>query len=261
MYTRFLLLFLSLRLLTPPLPAQTVLQDSVLLEEDPEEKVWEESTTEYTVPPATPAPPVSPVSIRPISEQRWKEASGVLDYSDERKPKPPKPSRPITPKSPSLIDWQGLGQFGGNLVQVILIGLAVLGIAYGIFHMLRQPGNRTLQRASDGVIITEANLDQYLQETDLQRFLRAALESGNYALAIRLYYLQIIKTLSERRAIAWSKEKTNRDYLREMRHHPQHDAFRQATRTFERVWYGNSGLQAEEYARLETQFSTLLNNL
>lgn len=107
----------------------------------------------------------------------------MLDYSDERKPKPPKPSRPITPKSPSLIDWQGLGQFGGNLVQLILIGLAVLGIAYGIFHMLRQPGNRTLQRASDGVIITEANLDRDLQETDLQRFLRAALESGNYALA------------------------------------------------------------------------------
>ena len=46
-----------------------------------------------------------------------------------------------------------------------------------------------------------------------------ALAAGNFSLAVRLYYLQVIKTLSEQNAIAWSREKTNRDYLHETREH------------------------------------------
>ena len=63
------------------------------------------------------------------------------------------------------------------------------------------------------------NLDQYIHETDLERFLREALAQGNYTLAIRLYYLQVIKDLSAKSAIRWSREKTNRDYQRELRSH------------------------------------------
>ncbi|HMX39939.1 MAG TPA: DUF4129 domain-containing protein [Saprospiraceae bacterium] len=257
------LLFLILIGLWPTPPAlygQTEAQDeapSEIYEETVQEAMPDDEASAV----ATPPPPVSPVPSRPVAAERWAKASEGLDYSDERTPEPPKPIEPVRQERPSGIDWGGIGQFGGNLLQGILMTLAVLGIGYGIYRMLQQPSNRSIERASDGVVITAANLDQYLHETDLQRFLRSALESGNYALAIRLYYLQIIKGLSERRLIAWSKEKTNRDYLRELRQHPQYEAFREATRTFERVWYGNSALQAEEYAALEPHFSRLLSNI
>jgi hypothetical protein len=115
--------------------------------------------------------------------------------------------------------------------------------------MLEAPRNKQIAR--DGVEITLDNLDDYLHETDLDRFLREALTQGNYPLAVRLYYLQIIKNLAEKNAIRWSREKTNRDYLREMRGHPAAEPFREATRIYERVWYGNQPLSAEEFAALE----------
>lgn len=211
----------------------------------------------YEAPVPTPAPAAQPVATRPIAAERWADASAGLDYSKDR-PKPPKPERQHTPRN---VNWGGMSQFLGNLLQTLLIIAAIGGIAFGIYRMLQEPRNRRILRAQDGVEITEANLDQYLHETDLERFLRNALANGQYALAIRLYYLQAIKDLSERGNIKWAKEKTNRDYLREMRNHPQHDNFRSATRTFERVWYGNEGLNADEFARLEPQFKSLLANI
>lgn len=250
-------LLLTLLALSCPLAAQ---DEPELLPDPDNTEILEETgeEVEYIAEPvATPPPPVQPVATRPVAAEKWADAAAGLDYSKDR-PKPPKPER--QPRTPNNFDWSGLGKLG-EFLQVLLIVAAIAGIGYGIYRMLQEPRNRRILRAQDGVEITEANLDQYLHETDLERFLRTALANGNYALAIRLYYLQVIKDLSERGAIKWAKEKTNRDYLREMRNHAQHDNFRSATRTFERVWYGNEGLSAEEFARLEPQFKSLLANI
>lgn len=200
-------------------------------------------------------------TLRPVSDGQWRDASGELDYSDdrprERRKRPPR-DYSDTPDSGGR-DWTLNTGAWGNVLQVIAIVLAVLGIAFGIYKMLVQPRNRAIAR--DGVAITLDNLEEYLHETDLDRFLRAALAEQNYALAIRLYYLQAIKDLSARNAIHWSREKTNRDYLREMRSHRLSDPFRSATRHFERVWYGNIDLTEPEFRRLEPEFKNLLGNI
>ncbi len=122
--------------------------------------------------------------------------------------------------------------------------------------MLQAPRNRVIAR--DGTEITLANLDEYIHETDLERFLREAMAAANWTLAVRIYFLQIIKHLSEQGAIEWSKEKTNRDYIREMRKHRMHNEFRDVVRHYERSWYGNLTLSAEEYARLEPELKRML---
>jgi len=125
--------------------------------------------------------------------------------------------------------------------------------------MMQTPRNRVLSR--DGTEITLANLDEYIHETDLERFLREALASSNWPLAVRLYFLQTIKQLSEKGVIVWSKEKTNRDYLREMRSHRLSTQFRDTTRQYERVWYGNQEISAADFALLEPEFKALLGEI
>lgn len=191
---------------------------------------------------------------RPIPEQQWKKATADLDYStDTPDPKKAAPRPPADVPNPvrnfDVAFW-------GNVVQILAILLAVLAIGYGIYRMLQQPRNRRVAR--DGAEITEENLEAYLHETDLDRFLREALARGDYPQAVRVYFLQVIKHLSESGAILWSKEKTNRDYLRDMRAHPQFGDFQRATRTFERVWYGNAPLDRAGFAEVEPEFRALL---
>jgi hypothetical protein len=201
-----------------------------------------------------------PITPRNIDEQKWADAAQDLDYSKDVERENPTQRKDMPPPANSLdsgsgINWTGLGQ----LIQVIIIALVLLGLGYAIHRMLQQPQNARI--AYDGTEITSDNVDQYLHETDLDRFLKDALREQNYTLAIRLYYLQIIKELSNKNAIQWSKEKTNRDYQREMRNHHLADPFRRATRSFEQAWYGKEPLSAAQYTIIAPQFQDLLRQI
>lgn len=202
-----------------------------------------------------------PAERRAVTEQDWQKAAGGLDYSrdlPERQKPEKQPSGTADGPGVPRMDWGEPSPFWGNLLQALAIVLAVAAIAYSIYRVIQQPRNR--QIAHDGAEITLENLEAYIHETDLDRFLREALAQQNYPLAIRIYFLQAIKDLSQAGAIHWSKEKTNHDYLREMQTHRLAQAFRQATSTFEYVWYGNAPLTQTDFARLEPEFKVLLQS-
>jgi hypothetical protein len=204
--------------------------------------------------PATRTPPKPPIENRDIEASKWTGASKDIDYSRDQAEPPVERER--RDESGSALDWTAQTQALGKILQILAIVLALLLISYGIYKMLQAPRNKKIAR--DGVVITAENVEQYLHETDLEHFLKDAIAKGNYSLAIRLYYLQIIKALSEKNSIAWSIEKTNRDYLREMASHKMAQPFRNITRTYERVWYGNLLLDSNGFSRMEPDFKTLL---
>ncbi len=205
------------------------------------------------------APPLAPIALREVRGDEWDKAARGMDYSKDV-PKPPKERKRRETNEPDpSFDWNGMTQGLGTFLQALAVIFALCIIAYGIYWMMQTPRNRTISR--DGTEITLANLDEYIHETDLERFLREALAASNWPLAVRLYFLQTIKQLSEKEAIVWSKEKTNRDYLREMRGHRLGTQFRDVTRQFERVWYGNQPLTVEEFMRLEPEFKALLGEI
>lgn len=231
------------------LPGETPDTSGYFYEASEEDYVLAEQATYHP-------PQLKPVEHRSVDGQKWDEASGGLDYSKDL-PEPPKEHKQQLPSGPdSGIDWTAATHGLGIFLQVLAVIVAALAIAYGIWRMLQAPRNRVIAR--DGVEITVDNIDHYLHETDLDRFLREALAQGNYALAVRLYYLQIIKNLSEKNALRWSREKTNRDYLREMRGHPMAEPFREATRLYERAWYGNQALTKTTYAGIEEKMKEVL---
>ena len=195
---------------------------------------------------------------RKIPQDQWQRAADQLNYSNDvpeeiKKPKdePVKPNQTSAPRFEW--DWEFWKGFSKLFSVIVLLSLG----GWLIYNLVQSPSNSVI-RAEDGTEITLANLDEYIQETDLQRFLREALEKGNYSQAVRIYYLQVIKDLSKKEAILWRKEKTNRDYIREMRNHPLSTDFRTATRTYEAVWYGNGELDKAIFGRIEGQMNRLL---
>lgn len=203
------------------------------------------------------APPLKPVARREVDQKKWEDAAKGLDYSKDV----PRMQKQQTPANHFNPDWNGASAGLGQLMQILAIMIAIAGIGYGIYRTLQSPRNRRIGQAEDGTIITLENVDAYIHETDLERFLREALAAGNYPLGIRLYYLQIIKLLSEKEAIRWSRAKTNRDYLREMKDHRLGRAFREATRHYERVWYGNEALDGAGFSALEPSYKQLIASI
>ena len=86
-----------------------------------------------------------------------------------------------------------------------------------------------------------------IHEVDFATRISAAEQAGNFRLAVRLGYLEVLKHLTDRGLIHWQPNKTNHAYLAELAAGPVREAFRAATRQFEYVWYGELRLNTALY--------------
>lgn len=222
------LLLLSFQMLTVLLSAQ--------------EQVEETGANEYR-----------PVNQRSISSESWEKAAGKIDYSRDR-PEEIQEHTP-SPELPELPDFSWLS----TLVQIIAVVTVIAGIGWWVYKMMSMPSNRRLP--SNEHQITPDDLESRIHETDLEKHLRDALARGEYNLAVRIHYLQIIRALSEKKYIRWSKEKTNREYLRELRNTKMEEPVRNITGVYERIWYGNRLTDQEDYLLLAPDFINVLRQV
>ena len=103
------------------------------------------------------------------------------------------------------------------------------------------------------------NIEDNLETAELDPIIKKAIAAKNFPLAIRLYYLAILKELTLAGAITWKKDKTNRIYAQEMQPHRLMEDFRHVTSIFERVWYGDSVLGESAFESIQPSFQNLLN--
>lgn len=203
-----------------------------------------------------------------ISDESWEQAVEGLDYGNIMRPVPEvvEPSEPYVEPDRSHRDWDwdwripGLGTFG----TALLYGLVIIGLAYLLVFLLNRTGASGRSRVKEGdqhKAYSFEELEEYIHETELDRYLRLALEAGDHKAAVRVYYLMTIKALSEKNCIAWKRDKTNFDYVREMRRHPDYQAFRKLTYTFEVVWYGDTEIDQTIYRKVSPDFEAFLNRL
>ncbi|MEO1589378.1 MAG: DUF4129 domain-containing protein, partial [Bacteroidota bacterium] len=80
---------------------------------------------------------------------------------------------------------------------------------------------------------------------------------------IRMYYLKGLQIMAERNIIQWQIQKTNQDYLREIRksRKPLSERWRQLTYAFDYVWYGDLDLGGDQYPTLKTSFQQILQSI
>ncbi len=203
------------------------------------------------------------IAIQELDKQKWEEITSDMDYSgvsevlDEEKGDDSfgedavRERRRISSGGGSLF---GAGLFKGFAI-VFLIAVVVMIILFLIKDGL--PDNKKTEKTA----ITLENIEENIHETDLERFIREAKEKGDYALAMRLYYLSVIKELSLKKLIKWKRDKTNGEYLRELRGSNFFTEFNEVTNIFERIWYGGGKIDAETFAGLEGKFRGLVERV
>lgn len=85
--------------------------------------------------------------------------------------------------------------------------------------------------------------------------IKEALNNRNYRLAIRLHYLQLLKLLSEKGMIHYQPDKTNFDYLLQIRSTPHYSDFSGLTRQYEYSWYGLFPISQSQYEQIDLLFT------
>ena len=116
--------------------------------------------------------------------------------------------------------------------------------------------------------IAEAYLDhvvgqgQRLIETqNIQELIDAALKAQNYRLAVRFYYLLLLQKLAQKDIIDWQVQKTNADYVYEIKNEVLRTDFTRLTRIYDFIWYGNFEVSQNAFSKAEQEFKKTTSSL
>lgn len=194
------------------------------------------------------------INQRDIDEGKWRKATEGIDYSEDKIEKRKRKER----------NGEGVGALGGAFLLFLkwffIIGGVVL-VAFLLYRFIGE-GNifdvrsRKLGLTSEEIDLN--NIEENLETAELDPIIKKAIAAKNFPLAIRLYYLAILKELTLAGAIVWKKDKTNRIYVQEMQPHPLMETFRTITAIFERVWYGDTPLDETGFQSIQPAFQNLL---
>lgn len=136
-----------------------------------------------------------------------------------------------------------------------LVALAVAALAWAAARVVRADGGGVFERRHSRAPAIGPLMDvDNLGTVDLAPLLAAALARGHLREAVRYRYLLLLQRLDAAGALAWRRDKTNRDYAHEVGQHASAtmaDAFADVTRSFDYVWYGERPVDKARYARLD----------
>lgn len=132
--------------------------------------------------------------------------------------------------------------------------VAAAGIAFALFKLLRMDlaGAFYRRRKPPGVAF-ETLLDD-IHGVDFDALIREAVAARDYRGAVRLLYLKTLKALADHTLIDWQRDKTNHEYLSELRRPALRPAFAELTRLFEYVWYGDFAVDETVFGRMRQAF-------
>ncbi|PTN07592.1 DUF4129 domain-containing protein [Mangrovibacterium marinum] len=100
-----------------------------------------------------------------------------------------------------------------------------------------------------------------ITQIDLESLANRASQNKDYRLSIRYHYLHLLSLLNEHQYIDWHKDKTNTDYLHEIKPPDIKAQFKQNTVVFDYVWYGQFQVNDQQFYAIRESFRKLTESL
>lgn len=153
----------------------------------------------------------------------------------------------------------------GKTVETILkiiAGLIILFVIYLIVKaIMNREGKWIFGRSNNKKIIDYNDIEQNIHIVNFQQLIQEALSQGNKRLAIRYYYLWLLKKMTDKNIIEWDIEKTNSDYSYEIRNEKLKEDFSYLSYLYNYIWYGEFELTDDAFDKTKKAFETTFQSL
>ena len=153
----------------------------------------------------------------------------------------------------------------GDYVEITLKVIACLIVAYVIYLIvkiiLNKEGQWVFGKSTTKKIIHDDDIEKNLIHVDFEKLIKETLKEGNNRLAVRYYYLWILKRLSEKNIIEWHAEKTNTDYLYEIQSADLKTDFQYLSYLYNYIWYGEFEMTEHTFLHAKKAFENTIQSL
>ncbi len=152
-----------------------------------------------------------------------------------------------------------------NVTDLMLkIGAIVifLLVAYFIFKaVINDEGKWIFGKSSDKNIIPVKDIESNLSITDFKKLTKEAENSEQYRLAVRYFYLWLLKNLTNAEVIDYDVEKTNSDYYNEISSEDIKKQFSYTSYLYNYIWYGEFDVSKTDFDKAKSAFTNFINSV
>lgn len=160
-----------------------------------------------------------------------------------------------------FVSWLLEKLFGDTSVEgrrtmrwVFLWVLVVAGVLMAIWLFRKSEFGSFLQGNTKQAGFNFSDMEEDISQVDFDARARKARQGGDFRLAVRWLYLRQLFLLNEHGRISWQPYKTNMDYASELSASPLLQPFRELSRLYEYVWYGDYPIDEESFVKAEAEF-------
>lgn len=152
------------------------------------------------------------------------------------------------------IDPSKSANYADNILRLFAIILGGFILYFIIKIFINKKGNFFFSKRNRKLNIPDQNLQENIHEINFPESIAKFELQKDYRSAIRYHFLLILKKLSDQKVINWNPEKTNKDYLSEIKRNDLQEKFKELIYIFDNVWYGEFVITEEKYHQFKQKF-------
>jgi hypothetical protein len=146
-------------------------------------------------------------------------------------------------------------------LKVFYVVIFLLVVFFIVKAIINKEGTWIFGKSSDKRIIPVTDIENNIYDTDFKALIADAEKENNHRLAIRYYYLWLLKTLSEEEIIDYDVEKTNSDYYLEIENKETKEDFSYTSYLYNYIWYGEFDIDDAQFEKAKKAFTQFLRTL
>ncbi|MCH7524705.1 MAG: DUF4129 domain-containing protein [Bacteroidetes bacterium] len=148
----------------------------------------------------------------------------------------------------------GILYFIFNIIPYLILAVLIVLL---LKFFLNVNSRNIISGKQNQAIIQFTEDEHIIKNKDIIVLINEAIAQRDFRLAIRYYYLLSLKYLAEKNIISWQQQKTNEDYISEIKKGTLKKDFKAITRIYDYVWYGEFNIDELRFNTLKSSFETL----
>jgi len=148
-----------------------------------------------------------------------------------------------------------------TILEMLEYGIAIAAIIYLVYYFIKGDKRGLFSKGPKKMSLDIIGMEEDINLMDFEKLIADAVATKEYRVAIRYLYLKLLKDLSDNNLINWKTEKTNRDYINELRPSAYGSKFREVTLLFDYAWYGEASVNENIFGQVHNSFTDFYKQL
>lgn len=152
--------------------------------------------------------------------------------------------------------------FDFNAFNWVFVSILILSVGYLAYTLVNGGSSKLFSSKNNALLNLNPDISaENIAHADIKTLIKNAENTHDYRLAIRYYYLLVLKQLTLKSFIIYEDDKTNADYMNAIASQKFSEDFAYTSYIYNYTWYGEFDLDVNQYELAKQGFVQLIKKV